>query len=1173
MPSTINKKTRKTISKGRSAQAALDYLMSWGWVLIIIVLVLVILFSLGVFKVPAAPTIISGFKGITMQAAEANSTMMVVKITNNYNQFINVTGITVNVNGNTYTTFYCLDSIISTGQSTLCRVPVSIPTTSYISKVQISFTPYKSSIYEVSNGTVSSTLVSGAIPINNQLTYFIEKGLPYGSTFTVNYNTSTNSTIVSSIKDNVSFNLPFGNYYFSVPSVTYQGCISKPVPSSGYHSTGVRDIIAFTSNCTTTFTETGLPSNQNWQVTFNGTTKSNSTGSAINIKTDNINNAQVYYTATAKSDNLACVSYNNPSVRLGSSYTFSAWNCTTTFTETGLPSGKQWYITNYDGSSSPTVSTGGAISILQTNIPVVSYYTASSSGYPLNELNCTSSTTAQQGSSGNNFNPWSCTTTFTETALPSGGKWNASYNGSTDSFLSVGSNAVFKRNNVVTVESYSASAVSDNLDCSSALSSVQMGDTVQFTPWTCVTIFSSGLPSSYNSYDWRVTYTGAQSSYSSVTNSIPITTTGITTVSYEPVTQANVENTGCNYNATSVGYLEGSINIFSVNYWDCVTTFTESGLSSGTNWAVIIGSNEPTGSSTSLSASSIPGTKSVYIPGDLLTSSGQKYTQSNSPSSVLAGTSSNIDYSQQSPTSVPSGVIFYVPITISNSQSQSTPNGFQQRIEFNANNYGEFESNNMQNVLFFTSSGQIISSWLELGNSTYSSTTYWLSLPFSIGSYSTAVIYMGFGLPSTNFFSQYPGQVGEAPQLSSTYGEYDNGGNVFNLYLNGNSNTASGTDPTSDPFSVISYYDFNGFSTSSGSCPVTSASGISYPGSQTSNGDVSAIYNVGGCLYYPPNGDVVTTYTKPLPNQPVILESNFNIENALGSDNGVVGLTNYSYVPDQNATSQIDSTQDSSPPLWGMGTQSGGVNVNDCNTATCYLEYQDYAKDDYFSGSCSSDPSTGAVICLGSQDGTYSHGNNEQGTANGNWNYAELKYDGSSTYYSYVGGLPQYINSGSGYSSTENAGFSFSGNSLYFSTLSWTGTGGKYAYKTYFNWIFARDYPPGGSMPSTSFGGITPVGYADITGNNNQNYDFAVTWSGGNANIYWAAGSPGYITYDLTNTLTGTSISSESTTNWCISSAATNINLPVGIYSVSGGTGAGGGKCSSPNDAVVALES
>ncbi|MEM3873025.1 MAG: hypothetical protein QXE05_10755, partial [Nitrososphaeria archaeon] len=58
-----NKKaTVKKVNPDHEAQAALDYLMSWGWVLIIIVLVLVILFSLGVFKAPSAPTIISGFK-------------------------------------------------------------------------------------------------------------------------------------------------------------------------------------------------------------------------------------------------------------------------------------------------------------------------------------------------------------------------------------------------------------------------------------------------------------------------------------------------------------------------------------------------------------------------------------------------------------------------------------------------------------------------------------------------------------------------------------------------------------------------------------------------------------------------------------------------------------------------------------------------------------------------------------------------------------------------------------------------------------------------------------------------------------------------------------------------------------------------------------------------------
>ena len=1158
---TKNKKNKRAtinkVNRNHYAQAALDYLVSWGWILIIIVLALVILYSFGVFKVPPAPTIISGFKGITMQAAEANSTMMVVRITNNYNQFVNITGITVTLNNNTYKSTECLNTLIPTDQSTLCRIPVSITTKSYLSKIQISFTPYKSRIYEVSNGTVSSTLVSGPIPLNNQLTYFLERGLPYGSKFTVNYNTSTNSTIISSVNDNVSFNLPFGIYSFSVPSVTYQGCISTPKPAAGTHSTGIEETIQFISNCTTTFNEKGLPSSQIWSVTYNGSIASNSTNSPIYIKTENADNAQISYKAVAKSNNLVCVSYKTPQIRLGGSYTFSAWNCTTTFSESGLPGGESWYVTNYNGVASSTTGTGSSISILEKDVNATAY-PASASGYPLNQLNCNDEISGVvEGSSNNNFNPWTCTTTFTESALPSGGKWNASYNGSTDSFISVGSNAVFTRHNVVTVENYPASAVSDNLDCNSQLSSVQMGSTKQFTPWTCITTFNSGLPSSYNSYYWRITYTGTQSSYTAVTNPISITTTGITTVSNEPVTQGNVENLGCNYNATSVDYLEGSTNTFNVNYWNCVTTFSETGLGSGTGWAVIMGSNEPTGSSTSLSTSSVPGTYNVYIPGDLLTASGQKYIQSNSPSSILAGASSTISYSQQSPISVPSGVIFYIPVTISNAgNSQSIPSGFQQRIEFNANNYGEFESGNLQNVLFFTSSGQIINSWLELGNSSYSSTTYWLKLPFSIQPYSSAVIYMGFGLPSTNFFSMYSGQVGEAPQLSSTYAQYDNGANIFKVYANGDTSTSN--------FGVM---------TGTGSASVVQQTGVNYPGDSSK---INVLYNSGDFfpVGYAGYTDAVYNATS-LPDSALIVEANFNITEAEGSDNGIIGLTNYSQIPSAPGcfvdASVTSCSASNSPPLWSIGTQSGGQSTS-CSSSSCHQLYQDYESDRYLETSCTYNVRTGRV-CSYSAGGTYKDLQNGVGTVSGNWQYAELKYDGSSYYYSYVGGLPEYVDSSTGSSNTINSGFSFSGNHLYIDFLSWTSIGSAYAYKTAYNWIFARDYPPSGSMPSVSFGSITPVGYAEITGSSSQSYNFAVTWAGGDANIYWAAGSPGYVSYNLKNTLTGASISSASTTNWCIGSAATNINLPIDIYSVSGGTGSGGGQCSSPNYAVVALES
>jgi len=569
----------KKVEERKRSQAALDYLVSWGWILIIIVAAVIVLFSLGVFRVPSAPTIISGFSGITMQAAQANSTMMVVKLTNNYNQFINLTGITVNVNGNTYKSLDCLNSIISTGQSTLCRIPVSISTSSYLSNIQISFTPYKSSIYEVSNGTVSSTLVSGSIPINNQLTYFVEKGLPYGSTFTVNYNTSTNSTVVSSINDNVSFDLPFGNYYFSVPTVNYQGCVSTPSPVSGYHSTGVGELIRFASNCTTTFSETGLPSSQKWSVSYNGSTASNSTGSSIYIKTKNVTNAQISYTAIAKSDNLVCVSYKTPLVRLGGSYTFSAWNCTTSFSESGLPtqsSYNEWYISNFGGSKSGTQTAPNKISFEQYNIKTVSAYSATANSY---ELSCFSNPTKDiyQGAT-ESFSWWVCTTEIQDKGLsPYPTSWNATFAGITSNDNSVNSNSIFKQN-VTTVTSQPYSTAINSYSCSSSSSTLE-GSNVTDVPWKCVTRFSDSGVTNYPT-SWNAQFDGVNEIALSVNVNIGVPTGTGPSVLGSFSYSTSITSYSC---SSSSSTLAGS-NVTDVP-WKCVTTFSDSGVTNyPTSW-------------------------------------------------------------------------------------------------------------------------------------------------------------------------------------------------------------------------------------------------------------------------------------------------------------------------------------------------------------------------------------------------------------------------------------------------------------------------------------------------------------------------------------------------------------------------------------------------------------
>ena len=135
--------------------------------------------------------------------------------------------------------------------------------------------------------------------------------------------------------------------------------------------------------------------------------------------------------------------------------------------------------------------------------------------------------------------------------------------------------------------------------------------------------------------------------------------------------------------------------------------------------------------------------------------------------------------------SFPSGITNYVQLNISNSQSTATPNPFQQMINITSSDNGWAYINTNQtmafgeNVEFFYANGTIIPSWLEQYHSGYA--IWWVKVS-SIAANSKLTIYMGFSNKTTNLFNNET--VGEAPQLSSTYAEYDDGANVFNYYTN-----------------------------------------------------------------------------------------------------------------------------------------------------------------------------------------------------------------------------------------------------------------------------------------------------------------------------------------------------------------------------------------------------
>ena len=150
---------------------------------------------------------------------------------------------------------------------------------------------------------------------------------------------------------------------------------------------------------------------------------------------------------------------------------------------------------------------------------------------------------------------------------------------------------------------------------------------------------------------------------------------------------------------------------------------------------------------------------------------------------VTQTSSSGVTFSQ--PSSLPSGITEYVPITLQNTQTSSTPAPFQQMIQISEGNYASYiaYNGNFGNFEFFTQSGSILPAWIESNNS--GTLTVWVNLPNGIPASSSLTIYLGFASKTTNLLSSSgTSGIGEAPQLSSTYAQYDDGTSVFSNYWN-----------------------------------------------------------------------------------------------------------------------------------------------------------------------------------------------------------------------------------------------------------------------------------------------------------------------------------------------------------------------------------------------------
>jgi len=123
-------------------------------------------------------------------------------------------------------------------------------------------------------------------------------------------------------------------------------------------------------------------------------------------------------------------------------------------------------------------------------------------------------------------------------------------------------------------------------------------------------------------------------------------------------------------------------------------------------------------------------------------------------------------------------------LPIINNQDIDTSVPFQQMVQLNLSQYSQLKgiASDLSNIYFSSDQqGQNkLYSWRETPASLTSTQTWWVLLPNNIPANGTITIYLQVS-SSTELDGVY---TGEAPQLSSTYAQYDNGANVFTNYWN-----------------------------------------------------------------------------------------------------------------------------------------------------------------------------------------------------------------------------------------------------------------------------------------------------------------------------------------------------------------------------------------------------
>src|SRR5579883_15846 len=224
------------------------------------------------------------------------------------------------------------------------------------------------------------------------------------------------------------------------------------------------------------------------------------------------------------------------------------------------------------------------------------------------------------------------------------------------------------------------------------------------------------------------------------------------------------------------------------------------------------------------------------------------------PSSVASGIS------------IPSDVLYYVPITITNDQSEKTQDPYQQMLVVNSSVYAKYEASNLQNVEFFYANGTVIPSWLQSGNSNTSGIVTRLIIKVNPAENTTLTI---------NGQMEYPNSSGylvlndALPGKYSIFAENPFYDWFFNVY-----NVSMGTNYINITLRAPQKY---------------AGEGAQYPWVQIGPAYISNPFNVQGSVYSNASGHIGLIQIDPKNADTIYIASGFASDGIMGpvADGGV----------------------------------------------------------------------------------------------------------------------------------------------------------------------------------------------------------------------------------------------------------------------------------------------